>query len=241
MSIPIDTATTTPIASPFKSWLFAAGHDLKGLEKLIQAKPAVIVIDLEEFTPAEHKPQACELFSGIVTQCDQSNVRCAIRLDQLDNGGLEQLKAIAAAKPFAVFLPQIDKPETLQTLRNEMDSLGLVDTPMVPTIESQQGLEKLDEILSATRLSSAALLGTGDLSADLGLSSNPDRMSVLQPLREQFASTCKRHGVDAIDGPWPELVEPLLRTAEYQQDCDFSRGAGFKSRCALTIEQVLAW
>nr|WP_082708598.1 aldolase/citrate lyase family protein [Marinobacterium profundum] len=226
---------------PLRSWLFAAGHDLAALHTALNARPAVLVVDLEEFTPADRKAEACVLFHHIVPACRDAGVQCAIRLDRLDNGGTEQLALIAAARPAAVLLPQIEQPEQLRELRQLMDQHDLRDTQIVPTIETRAGLARLDELFRATRLIGAALLGTGDLAQDCGLAQDPTRMQQLQPSRTTFADLCQRNGIEAIDGPWPERSDPLTRADAYHQDCDFSRSAGFRSRCALTAGQVLSW
>ncbi|UTW12033.1 HpcH/HpaI aldolase/citrate lyase family protein [Marinobacterium rhizophilum] len=224
-----------------RSWFFNGGHDQGLLLNAIESGPAVLVVDLEEFTPGGQKTAACKLFPTITEACQTAGIECAIRLDALDKGGEQQLALIAAARPQAVLLPQIERPEQLQALRALMDANGLADTAIVPTIETRAGLARLDDILTAAPRVTAALLGTGDLSADMGLAAEPQRMQLLQPARSEFVAACLRHGVEAIDGPWPERTDPPERPQAYNEDCRFSRTTGYRSRCALTPGQVLSW
>jgi citrate lyase beta subunit len=225
----------------FQSWLFTGGHDIPAAIALLKSRPAVLVVDLEEFTPPDRKDEACLNFKQIVAAAADSGVACAIRLDQLHEGGDRQLAAIAAARPCAILLPQIDQPQQLRDLWQLMMLHELEGTGLIPTIESRSGLFNLEEILTSTEQITAVLIGTGDLSTDLGLGKNSDRMTILQQSRESFASLCRKHNVDPIDGPWPELMDPLQRPDDYLQDCEFSRAAGFSSRCALTSGQAIHW
>lgn len=225
----------------FHSWLFAGGHDISAVLALLVSRPSVLVIDMEEFTPVQRKNEACMNFKHIAAAAKNAGVACAIRLDPLNKGGKEQLALIASSYPFAILLPQIEQPQQLQELWQLMVFHGLEKVGIVPTIESRSGLANLENILSETPQIIAVLLGTGDLSTDLGLEGETDRMAILQQSRENFASTCRFHNVDPIDGPWPELVDPLKRRDDYLLDCEFSRRAGFSSRCALTNAQTSNW
>jgi len=225
----------------FQSWLFTGGHDIPAAVALLKSRPAVLVVDLEEFTPLDRKDEACINFKQIVAAAADVGIACAIRLDQLHEGGDRQLAAIAAARPCAILLPQIEQPQQLQDLWQLMVLHGLEDSGLIPTIESRAGLSNLENILASTPQITAALLGTGDLSTDLDLGKKPDRMALLQQSRESFASLCLKHNVDPIDGPWPELRDPLQRLDDYLQDCKFSRAAGFSSRCSLTSGQAINW
>lgn len=232
---------TVNTINSFHSWLFTAGHDMAAALRLLESHPSVLVVDLEEFTPSQYKHAACINFKNIVAAAEAVGIACAIRLDSLEKGGLQQLAVIAAARPFAILLPQIEKPQQLQDLWQQMMLHDLQGVGIVPTIESQVGFANLEQILMSGPQISAVLLGTGDLAADLGLEKNPDRMAMLQQSRETFARLCQEYQVEAIDGPWPELVDPPQRGDDYLADCEFSRRAGFTSRCALTSTQTTKW
>ncbi|MFC3395369.1 aldolase/citrate lyase family protein [Brenneria rubrifaciens] len=220
-----------------KSWLFVAGHHRQRLAQAIDAQPAVLVVDLEEFTPRQEKEAACRIFAEVAALCRRRSIGCAIRLDRLAQGGEAQLAEIAAAGPDAVFLPQIEEARQLIELDVLMTRHGLAATAIVPTIESRLGLAQLESILTATNRVNAALLGSGDLSLDMGIAADPRRMAQLLPLRRQFIDGCRRHGVEAIDGPWPKNIGE----DQFPGDCEHSLRAGYRSRCAITPEQVRYW
>jgi len=225
----------------FKSWLFVGGHDIAAATTLLKSSPSFLVIDLEEFTPSKLKHQACINFKQIVSAADNAGIPCAIRLDPLQIGGDQQLAMIADTRPCAILLPQIEQPQQLQDLLTLMKHHGFEGTDIIPTIESSIGLANLENILALTPQITAALLGTGDLSADLGIDKKPERMTLLQPSREGFVKLCRKYKVDPIDGSWPELKDPLARPEDYLRDCEFSRSVSFTSRCALTTSQSINW
>ncbi|MCL2895603.1 aldolase/citrate lyase family protein [Brenneria tiliae] len=219
------------------SWLFVAGQDRPKLAQAIDARPGVLVVDLEEFTPPGEKDAACRLFAETAEMCRRRAIGCAIRLDRLARGGEAQLAAIAAAAPDAVFLPQIEDARQLIELDELMTRHGLTDGAIVPTIESRQGLSRLASILTATSRVRAALLGSGDLSLDMGIADDPRRMAHLLPLRRRFIERCRRHGAEAIDGPWPKNIGE----DGFADDCEQSLRAGYRSRCAIAPEQTRYW
>ena len=229
---------TNSRSKTINSWLFMAADDLDAIAEAAKAGPTVIVLDLEEFTEKEHKKLACEQFQQAAAICQQHKVACAIRIDTLSNGGAEQLLLLGKAKPYALFLPQVEAPEHLLLLSEEMAQCGLASTPIVPTIESHTGITNLEAILASPVNILAALLGTGDLSKSLGLSEEPARMEMLRPQREFFLATCIEHSIVAIDGPWPDLSESKNNKSDYETDLAFSYQSGFHSKCIIDIKQI---
>ncbi|REG83191.1 aldolase/citrate lyase family protein [Marinomonas pollencensis] len=220
------------------TWLFIAGDDLDAIEQAAQASPSVLVIDLEEFTAKENKALACQRLPQAIAICQQHNVECAIRIDALLNGGTEQLEWLADSKPYAVFLPQVERPEQLLRLTEQMSQFGLADTPIVPTIESYEGVNNFETIASCSANIIAALLGTGDLSKSMGLSEEPLKMEIMKPQRVAFLATCLQHSIIAIDGPWPDLRDEPNNKINQENDLSFAYQSGFRSKCIIDKKQI---
>lgn len=215
----------------YKSWLFIGYPGILLLPKLDNA---VIVLDLEEFTQGIDKVTACQQFKKL--QEKFKSQKLAIRLDVFNGDGEIQFNTLQVA-PDYIFLPQVEKIADIEPLVKSIQMRGWFNTAIVPTIETIKGLNQLDQILKRELMISHVLLGTGDLSADIGIAESSTRMQQMQPLREQFFNICQHYHAQAIDGPWP------LSISEHDKSSDdaFSRQVGFINRCVLSINQIHSW
>ncbi|ALM54318.1 HpcH/HpaI aldolase/citrate lyase family protein [Halomonas huangheensis] len=237
MASPTNASATrmSPISAS-RSWLFTAGHDHARIEAALAAGPDVLVVDLEEFTPASHRQQTCAEFAEIKACCERQHCLAAVRINQLDNGGEQELAWLMPAGPAVVFLPQVESVEHIERLDRLLTEhelrLGLPvgSTLLIPTLESRTGLNHAAEILLASGRLQAALLGSGDLAADLGLE-RANRASGLVAWRSRFLNTCQRANCVAIDGPWPEAEG-------FVEDQDWARRQGFHARCVVDPRQI---
>lgn len=219
------------------AWQFG-GYVPQLIPAWLTAKPAVLVIDLEEFTPAADKLRACRAMDLIAAQCHEADVACALRIDRLHNGGTEQLALLENVALDALFLPRVEHERDIDQLERAMHECGL-PRPIVPTLESKAGIERLGPILQAGANITAVLFGSGDFATDIGINTLPDRMQRLQEVRRHFAQLCRSYGVTAIDGPWPFPDE--MDTERYFDDCRFSWASGFEARCTLNPAQTESW
>lgn len=219
-----------------RSWLFVPGHDAERLADALASRADVIVVDLEEFTPSASRDAACQAFADVAESCRQNGCLPMARINALDRGGWHELTSLMGGAPAAVFLPQVDEANQLEALASALDSeerhwgIPPGTTAIVPTLESRLGVERADDLLRASPRIAAALLGTGDLARDLGLSAE-ERGVALAPFRQRFLRSCRGAGVLAIDGPWPE-------TRGFDADQVWSRQCGFRARCVVDTRQV---
>lgn len=219
-----------------RSWLFVPGHDTERLADALTSGAEAIVVDLEEFTPAASGDAACQAFTGLAESCRQKGRLPMVRINALDRGGRHELALLMGAAPAAVFLPQVDETNQLEALASALDSeerrwgIPPGTTAIVPTLESRLGVERANDLLRTSPRIAAALLGTGDLVRDLGLSA-AERSAALAPFRQRFLKACDDTDILAIDGPWPE-------THGFDDDQVWSRQCGFRARCVVDTRQV---
>ncbi|GEN23685.1 citrate lyase subunit beta [Halomonas cupida] len=230
MSLPFKT----PIKD-LRSWLFIGGHDLERIESALEQGPDVLVVDLEEFTPAESRQAVCAGFAEIVARCERHHCVAAVRINRLSEGGAEELVALSRI-PAVVFLPQVDSAQCIAELdpllteRELRSGLTSGSTVLIPTLESRLGLERSDEILRASPRLEAALLGSGDLARDLGLESG-NRVAGLAAWRRHLVEACRHVECLAIDGPWPE-------PQGFVEDQAWAQQLGFRARCVVDSRQI---
>lgn len=223
-----------------RSWLFVPGHDPARLDQALDSGAEAIIVDLEEFTPAADRRQACDDFVAFAERCRQHQRLPMARINPLTQGGKGELAALMRARPAAIFLPQVESSMDIVllalALAREERRVGLEQgcTALIPTLESAVGVGAAAEILKASPRVSAALLGSGDLSRDLGIAADaaPDeRASVLAPWRQRFVDACAKAECLAIDGPWPYREG-------FEQDLEWAMARGFRARCVVLPEQI---
>ncbi|MGO2414646.1 MAG: aldolase/citrate lyase family protein [Cobetia crustatorum] len=244
--------TTTVDQTLPQRWLFVPGDDAVRLDATLESGADAIVVDLEEFTAPEGRALAISRFAEFARRARRLHLWPAVRLNLLEQGGREELAALITnamgditACPAAVFLPAVECREHLVTLDHalaEQERLHQLPTGSlkgIATLESQAGLMAVDELLAPatdTPRLLGALIGTGDLALDLGLSTTQDPTLItetLKPWRVRLATACRTHQRLAIDGPW--CWKNGLGTDQH-----WANQQGFKARCVIHPEQLEA-
>jgi len=233
-------------------WLFVPGDDAARLEAALTSGADAIVVDLEEFTPAVGRELAISRFAEFARRARALEIWPCVRLNRLTHGGHDELAELISTAlgdstgiPAAIFLPAVEQRVQLAALDDalaEQEALhGLPQGCLnsVATLESQAGLLAAEELLAAgddTPRLLGALIGTGDLAADLGLMPDLPVATItetLKPWRERLAKVCQRHERLAIDGPW--RWQHGLGTDQH-----WANQQGFKARCVIHPAQLEA-
>ena len=233
-------------------WLFVPGDDDARLQAALTSGADAIVVDLEEFTPAAGRKLAISRFADFARRARALKVWPAVRLNLLEHGGRDELAELISTTlgdptgtPAAIFLPAVEQRAQLAALDDalaEQEALhGLTRGSLksVATLESQAGLLAAEELLAAgddTPRLLGALIGTGDLAADLGLMPDQPAATItetLKPWRQRLARACKTHRRLAIDGPW--RWKHGLGTDQH-----WANQQGLQARCVIYPEQLEA-
>lgn len=233
-------------------WLFVPGDDAARLDAALESGADAIVVDLEEFTPAAGRQLAISRFATFARRARSLNVWPAVRLNLLEQGGRAELAALISNAagaledcPAVVFIPAVEHHAQLIALddalaeQEHLYRLPAGSLRSIATLESQAGLLAADALLRPCEQTPhllGALIGTGDLATDLGLSATRDPVLItetLKPWRVRLATACRTHQRLAIDGPW--RWKNGLGTDQH-----WANQQGFKARCVIHPEQLEA-
>ena len=118
-----------------------------------------------------------------------------MRVNPLETCGAEDLAGIAP--PDVLMMSKVDSPEQVQRLEAAAPS-GI---ELVPNIESARGLLRIQEIVRASRRTTALLVASEDMVADLGTERSRGGEE-LAYVRSRFLVECRAAGVEAIDCPY---------------------------------------
>lgn len=213
---------------PFTNFLFAPGDRPDRVEKALASDADMVCIDLEDSVAPSSKAGARNTALELLARFRSD--RLALRINGLETlDGLRDLVLLADSEilPAAIFIPMTETPAApAQVLK----VLGLRCPPIIPLIETVQGLRAADSIAAEPGVE-AMMFGGGDLSAQLGVKLEWDP---LLAARSAFVMSCASAQIPAIDVPFIHLSdEEGLR-----QECLAARSLGFRIKAAIHPRQI---
>jgi citrate lyase subunit beta / citryl-CoA lyase len=189
-----------------RSWLFLEGANEAVLQCAASSGADVLIQELEDFTPPALRPAARALAGELYAQWRQAGAVVAVRVNPLEQDGMDDLAAVMRARPDIVALPKVAEPSHVARLdqavgRFERD-YGIAEgsTALLPNIEFARGLVQTAIIAKTSARISACLLASEDLAADLGAERGSDGLE-LAYCRQRFLVECVAAGVVAVDCP----------------------------------------
>lgn len=180
-----------------RTWLFVPGADEAAHAAAARSGADVIILELEDFTPPELRPQARALAARAFAIWRRAGATAAVRVNPLEGDGRIDLESVLPGKPDIVLMSKVASPEQVRAL--EQATRGAFD--LVPNIETAHGLVDAFQIGMASRKTVAMLLASEDLVADLGTSRTRGGEE-LAYARQRFLLECRAASVEAIDCPY---------------------------------------
>ena len=178
-----------------RSWLFLEGANEAVLQNAARSGADVLIQELEDFTPPALRPKARALAVDLYAAWREAGVVVAVRVNPLDQDGMDDLAAVMRGRPDIVALPKVAEPSHIARLdeavaRFERD-YGIAEgsTALLPNIEYARGLIQLQTIARVSKRTDACLLAAEDLAADLGAERAPDGLE-LAYCRQRFLVEC---------------------------------------------------
>lgn len=148
----------------FKSALMLSAHNLKHLLKIDTLKSDCIMLNLEDGVSARQKPIALRLAAYFLSIIQQSQKKLVVRVNAIDEGGLEEISFLNAYKPDAIRIPKIRTQSDVKQVLNVLDD----SIELHLSIETKEAFNNLVSLQSEGRVK-ALYLGVLDLLADLGM------------------------------------------------------------------------
>jgi citrate lyase subunit beta/citryl-CoA lyase len=205
-----------------RSWLFLEGANEAVLHAAAAGCADVLIQELEDFTPPPLRAAARALAPDLYRSWRAAGAVVAVRINPLEQDGMDDLAAVMRGAPDIVALPKVAEPQHVARLdeavtRFERD-YGLPEgsTALLPNIEFARGLVQTLAIAKASKRTTACLLASEDLAADLGAERGQDGIE-LAYCRQRFLVECVAADVVAVDCPytWSDIegVESEARWA----------------------------
>jgi citrate lyase subunit beta/citryl-CoA lyase len=190
-----------------RSWLFLEGANEDMLARAPQSGADVLIHELEDFTPPSLRPAARALAVDLYAAWRGAGAMVAVRVNPLDQDGMDDLAAVMRGRPDIVALPKVAEPHHVTRLDEAVTrfecSYGIPEgsTALLPNVEFARGLVQTGLIAKASRRITACLMASEDMAADLGAERGQDGVE-LAYCRQRFLVECVAADVVAVDCPY---------------------------------------
>ena len=179
----------------FKAPLMVSAHQLKHLNKINELATDAVVINLEDGVAPHLKPLALAYAALFVSHVQQSDKKIIVRINPLDEGGIEEIALLNRVRPDAIRIPKIKTPQEVA------HACSLIDPSIEVhlSIETAQAWRHLDTLRVDPRVTTY-YLGVLDLCAELALAHRiiDPQNPTLHYLLAHFLVTAKSVGVHPV-------------------------------------------
>lgn len=195
-------------ARPRRSLLFVPGLRPDRYLKALDSGTDIVCIDLEDAVALPRKDEGRELTMPLFEKPSHPQVERMVRINALSTpDGLKDLSAIIASKtpPPSIMIPKIRSAEEVQLLDTLLSSGPAREIRFCVIIETNQGLERAQDIARASARIDSMILGAVDMSADLRC------RKAWEPLlytRSRLVHAASSAGIDLLDVPYLNLDDP---------------------------------
>jgi citrate lyase subunit beta / citryl-CoA lyase len=224
---------------PRRSVLYMPGSNARALEKARELPADGLILDLEDAVAPEAKGQAREAIVKTLKKGGFGDREVMVRINGLDTRWwVDDLDAIAAAKPNAVLVPKISDPGQLQDLAARIVDMGtdphirvwaMMETPLAMLNVREIAAAALD---SETRLA-GFVMGTNDLAKDTRARLVPGRQPML-PWLMSCVAAARAYALDILDGVYNDLGNETGFGEECRQAVDL----GFDGKTLIHPKQI---
>ncbi len=203
-------------------------------EKALVVPADEVVFDLEDAVAVGAKQEAREAIARTLGRSEWMERSVAVRVNAPGSSelaaDLELVSGLCASRCLTVVVPKVDGPDVLVGIAALLgDGVGLQ-----ALIETPEGIEAAAAIAGSTPQLQALILGYADLATALGRRGAERDVERWSYYQETVLSAARAAGLQAIDGPFLRLGEPLWLARAARA----ARELGFDGKWAIHPEQV---
>jgi citrate lyase subunit beta / citryl-CoA lyase len=224
---------------PRRSVLYMPGSNARAIEKARALAADAVILDLEDSVAPDAKAAARKQVLDAVTAGGFGAREVIVRINGLDTQWwLEDLDAVAKAKPDAVLVPKVSTPRNLEDVAER-----LVDISADHKIRVWAMMETPLAMLNAAAIAGAAkdvetrlagfVMGTNDLAKDTRAKITPGRAAML-PWLMNCVAAARAFGIDILDGVYNDLGDP----EGLARECAQAHDMGFDGKTLIHPNQI---
>ena len=223
-----------------RSVIFVPGNRANMLERAIDFKADVIMVDLEDSVPPGEKAAARDIAREWVPKLARGGRRVMVRLNALDTG-LTKDELAAVIGPHLAGI-SIGKAETVWDLHHIGNIIGPLESvaglppgqiKIVPWIENARAVLTAYQLATASPRIEAIAFGAEDYTDDMGVH-RTDAGEEIYFARATVAVAARAARVGSLDTPFVGFRDP----EGFRQDIEISRRLGYTGRFAIHPSQI---
>ena len=217
--------------SDFSSCLMLSCHNERHLEKIPKLEAQCIMLNLEDGVSKEQKPVALKLCGEYLEKFIDTDKMFVVRVNALDEGGLQEIEYLNKFKPDAIRIPKIKTKEDVELALDALDT----NIELHLSIETASSWNNLSSLKVDARVTTF-YLGVLDLYADMDLphtminKDNPTTRYILS----HFLISSLSIGVKAVSF----VYQDYKNLDEFSSWLELEKEMGYKSKGCISPDQV---
>ncbi|MCD7995499.1 MAG: CoA ester lyase [Clostridia bacterium] len=224
-----------------RSMLFLPGNSPKMLEKGPFLRADALVFDLEDAVAPDQKDAARTLLKYTLAATDFGKAKKVIRINSIDSNGFwkQDLEAVIPAKPFAILLPKVERPDEIQLVASQMTQLEELNgmepqsVRLIILLETCLGIERAYELASSDSRIWAIQLGAEDLTADMQAKRTNQGDEIMYARMRVINAACAAK-IEVYDSPFTDMSD----TEGFEADLCLAKRFGFSGKTAINPRHV---
>jgi citrate lyase subunit beta / citryl-CoA lyase len=227
------------VIRPRRSVLYMPGSNARALEKARTLPVDSVILDLEDSVAPEAKLAARQQVTEAVKAGGFGGREVIVRINGLDTEWwLDDLNAVAKAKPDGVLMPKISSPGNLEDVAER-----LVDISADHRIRVWAMMETPLAMLNARDIAAVGrdvetrlegfVMGTNDLAKETRAKITPGR-AALVPWLMNCVAAARASGLHILDGVYGDLAN----AAGFARECEEARDMGFDGKTLIHPNQI---
>ena len=213
-----------------RSVLFLPGSNPRAIEKARRLPADVVVFDLEDAVAPDAKAEARELVMAAVAEGGFGDRDLFVRVNGSDTPWFDDdLKALEEVNGLGVLLPKAECPDRVLAVRARIPR----GVPFWVMIETPLGVLRSAEIAALKGGPDALVVGTNDLSKELGAKLTLSRANIRMAL-QSVVLAARAHGRLVIDGVYNQYDD----AEGCGQQAAAGRDMGFDGKSAIHPSQL---
>jgi citrate lyase subunit beta/citryl-CoA lyase len=224
---------------PRRSVLYMPGSNARAIEKARTLPADAVILDLEDSVAPDGKAAARQQVLDAVTAGSFGPREVIVRINGLDTQWwLDDLNAVAKAKPDAVLVPKVSSPGHLEDVAERLVDISADQKIRVwAMMETPLAMLNARDIAAATKdvetRLAAFVMGTNDLAKDTRAKITPGRAAML-PWLMHCVAAARAFGLDILDGVYNDLGN----AEGFARECSEARDMGFDGKTLIHPNQI---
>ena len=219
------------VRKPRRSILYVPGSNEKALKKSSTLDVDALIYDLEDSVAPNAKESARDSLIKIINSGVNKDKEQVVRINSLDTDiGRDDLKILDHCTPDAILIPKVNSADDVIECEKLINNEGIKIWVMMETALS---IVNAYEIAKVSKALKCFVMGTNDLSAELGIEEDLKR-TALQTSFEKCMMASKAYKISILDGVFNDIKD----SEGFEQECVYSHGLGFDGKTLIHPSQI---